>query len=42
MRGALIAWTTDIGPHWLSQDFMQRPGYDLLMANMIRWLAREI
>ncbi|MBY2910492.1 MULTISPECIES: glutamine amidotransferase [Rhizobium] len=40
--GRTLAWTTDIGPHWLSQDFMQWPGYDLLMANMIRWLAREI
>ena len=40
--GRSLAWMTDIGPHWLSQDFMQWPGYDLLMANMIRWLKREI
>ncbi|MBB4440020.1 MULTISPECIES: glutamine amidotransferase [Rhizobium] len=40
--GRTLAWTTDIGPHWLSQEFMRWPGYDLLMANMIRWLAREI
>ncbi len=40
--GRTLAWTTDIGPHWLSQDFMQWSGYDMLMANMIRWLAREI
>ena len=40
--GRSLAWMTDIGPHWLSQDFMQWPGYDRLMANMIRWLSREI
>ena len=40
--GRTLAWMTDIGPHWLSQDFMQWFGYDLLMANMIRWLTREI
>jgi uncharacterized membrane protein len=40
--GRSLAWMTDIGPHWLSQDFIQWSGYDLLMANMIRWLRREI
>ena len=39
--GRSLAWMTDIGPHWLSQDFMHWSGYDLLMANMIRWLVRE-
>lgn len=39
--GRSLAWMTDIGPHWLSQDFMQWSGYDLLMVNMIRWLVRE-
>ncbi|TCM44697.1 putative membrane protein [Rhizobium sp. PP-F2F-G48] len=41
-QGRSLAWMTDIGPHWLSQDFMQWNGYDRLMANMVRWLAREI
>ena len=40
--GRSLAWMTDIGPHWLSKDFMQWSGCDLLMANMIRWLTREI
>lgn len=40
--GRSLAWMTDIGPHWLSDDFMQWAGYDALMANMVRWLAREI
>lgn len=41
-HGRSLAWTTDIGPHWLSQDFMAWAGYDRLMANMIRWLCFEI
>jgi uncharacterized membrane protein len=40
--GRTMAWMTDIGPHWLSRDFLDWPGYDGLMANMVRWLAREI
>ncbi len=40
--GRSLSWTTDIGPHWLSADFMQWSGFDRLMANMVRWLAREI
>ena len=40
--GRSLAWMTDIGPHWLSGEFMRWDGYDILMANMVRWLAREI
>lgn len=40
--GRSLAWTTDIGPHWLSEEFMRWDGYDQLMVNMVRWLAREI
>jgi len=40
--GRTLAWMTDIGPHWLSKDFMEWSGYDVLMANMIRWLSRQI
>ncbi|MCX5515784.1 hypothetical protein C3941_05920 [Kaistia algarum] len=39
--GRTLAWATDIGPHWLSRDFLDWEGYDRLMANMIRWLVRE-
>lgn len=41
-KGRSLTWTTDIGPHWLSEDFMQWSGYDRLMSNMVFWLAREI
>jgi uncharacterized membrane protein len=37
--GRTAAWATDIGPHWLSQDFLGWPHYGKLMANIIRWLA---
>jgi uncharacterized membrane protein len=40
--GRSLAWMTDIGPHWLSDAFMRWDGYDQLMTNMVRWLAREI
>ncbi|WP_428425064.1 glutamine amidotransferase [Pararhizobium sp.] len=40
--GRSLAWMTDIGPHWLSDEFMRWGGYDTLMANMVRWLAREL
>lgn len=40
--GRSLAWMTDIGPHWLSGEFMNWDGYDGMMANMVRWLAREI
>ncbi len=40
--GRSLAWMTDIGPHWLSDEFMRWDSYDILMANMVRWLAREI
>lgn len=40
--GRSLAWMTDIGPHWLSGDFMRWDGYDRLMSNMVRWLAKDI
>ena len=40
--GRTLAWTTDIGPHWLSRPFLDWPGYRTLATNMIRWVAREI
>ncbi|WP_419465862.1 glutamine amidotransferase [Agrobacterium tumefaciens] len=40
--GRTLAWTTDIAPHWLSDEFMRWDGYDALMVNMVRWLAQEI
>jgi uncharacterized membrane protein len=38
-RGRTVAWATDIGPHWLSQEFLGWPLYGKLMANIVHWLA---
>lgn len=40
--GRSLAWTTDIGLHWLSRPFMDWPGYRTLAVNMIRWIAHLI
>jgi uncharacterized membrane protein len=40
-KGRTAAWTTDIGPHWLSQDFLAWPLYGRLMGNIIRWIAGD-
>jgi uncharacterized membrane protein len=39
--GRSAAWTTDIGPHWLPQDFLDWPGFAPLMRNLFGWLARR-
>ena len=40
-KGRTAAWTTDIGPHWLSQDFLAWPLYGRLMGNIIRWISGD-
>lgn len=40
--GRTLAWTTDIGSHWLSRPFLNWDGYDRLMTNMVRWIARDL
>jgi uncharacterized membrane protein len=41
-RGRTVAWATDIGPHWLSQEFLGWRLYGKLMANIVHWLSGEI
>ncbi len=41
-KGRTLAWMTDIGPHWMSQDFIQSSDYKVLMRNMMAWLCRDI
>jgi uncharacterized membrane protein len=38
-KGRTLAWTSDIGPHWLPQPFVDWPGYAPLWRNMLGWLA---
>lgn len=38
-RGRTAAWTSDIGPHWLSPAFCDWEGYGRLWQNLLGWLA---
>ena len=37
--GRTLAWTSDIGPHWLPQPFVDWPGYARLWRQAFAWLA---
>ena len=37
--GRTIAWTSDIGPHWLSPEFAAWSGYGRLWRQCLGWLA---
>ncbi len=36
-QGRTVAWTSDIGPHWAPNDFVQWPGYARLWRNVLSW-----
>lgn len=38
-KGRTLVWTSDIGPHWCPQPFVDWKGFQPLMAGMIQWLA---
>lgn len=38
-QGRTAAWTSDIGPHWLSPAFCAWEGYGRLWTNLLGWLA---
>ena len=38
--GRCVAWTSDIGPHWLPPDFAAWPGYARLWRQILAWLSR--
>jgi uncharacterized membrane protein len=38
-KGRTAAWTSDIGPHWLSPAFCAWTGYARLWSNMFGWLT---
>lgn len=37
--GRVAAFGTDMGPHWLPQEFLEWDGFDQLWNSMIAWLA---
>lgn len=41
-KGRTVAWTSDIGPHWLPNDFVAWPGYATLWRNILRWASRAV
>ncbi|WP_116134165.1 glutamine amidotransferase [Tropicimonas sp. IMCC34043] len=38
-KGRTAAWTSDIGPHWLSPSFCTWDGYARLWKNLLGWLV---
>jgi len=38
-KGRTLAWTSDIGPHWCPEPFVQWEGYARLWLQSIEWLA---
>lgn len=38
-RGRTLCWTSDIGPHWLPDDFVRWPGYATLWRNALGWVT---
>lgn len=40
-NGRTLAWTSDIGPHWLPNAFVGWPGYKRLWIQALGWLTRS-
>jgi uncharacterized membrane protein len=40
-KGRTLAWTSDIGPHWLPNTFVAWPGYKRLWTQALAWIARS-
>lgn len=38
-RGKSVAWTSDMGPHWVPQAFVEWPGYAQLWRQALTWLC---
>ncbi len=38
-RGRVVAWTSDIGPHWLPPEFAEWSGYARLWRQILAWLT---
>lgn len=38
-KGRAVAWTSDIGPHWLPERFVRWPGYARLWTNILSWVS---
>jgi uncharacterized membrane protein len=38
-EGRTVAWTSDIGPHWLPTPFVEWEGYAKLWINVLNWVT---
>ena len=38
-KGKTMAWTSDIGPHWVSNEFLNWEGYEILWTEIFNWLT---
>lgn len=38
--GRSVAWTSDVGPHWVPPTFVEWPGYATLWANLLAWVTK--
>lgn len=41
-RGRSLVWTTDIGPHWCPQPFLDWDGFAPVVGSMLRWLSGQV
>jgi uncharacterized membrane protein len=39
-EGRSVAWTSDVGPHWLPNSFVSWPGYARLWSNLLSWVTK--
>lgn len=40
-EGRTVVWTSDIGPHWVPNEFVAWPGYATIWKNILRWAAKK-
>jgi uncharacterized membrane protein len=41
-KGRTLAWTSDIGPHWVPPEFVSWKGYDRLWKQSLAWLCGDV
>lgn len=39
-KGRTVAWTSDIGPHWVPNEFVAWAGYATIWKNILRWASQ--
>jgi uncharacterized membrane protein len=40
-KGRSVVWTSDVGPHWLPNSFVEWSGYGRLWKNMLGWVSHQ-